>query len=40
MMRLDGPGYAKALQTLKQEFPYYIRSVEFESVPDWLETAA
>ena len=35
-MRLDGPGYARALQALKEEFPYYIRSVEFETLPDWL----
>lgn len=35
-LRLDGPGYDRALKALKQEFPYYIRTAEWQSLPDWV----
>ena len=35
-LKLDGPGYDRALKTLKQEFPYYIRQAKWESLPDYL----
>ena len=33
---LDGPGYERALKTLKQEFPFYIRQAKWESLPAYL----
>ena len=35
MYRLDGPGYHGALQALQQEFPYFIRKVKWEPLPDF-----
>lgn len=35
-LKLDGPGYDRALKTLRQEFPYYIRQAKWESLPDYL----
>jgi hypothetical protein len=35
-LRLDGPGYDRALKTLRQEFPYFIRKTSWKSLPDWL----
>lgn len=37
-LRLDGPGYDRAMRALKQEFPYYLRNAEYQSLPDWLST--
>ena len=37
-LKLDGPGYDRALRALKQEFPYYIREASYQSLPDWLES--
>lgn len=34
-MVLDGKGYATALSALKQEFPFYIRDVRYETVDDF-----
>ena len=36
LLKLDGPGYDRALKTLRQEFPYYIRQAEWQSLPDYL----
>lgn len=36
-MVLDGKGYAAALKTLKQEFPFFIRDVRYEAVQDFAE---
>lgn len=36
MYRLDGPGYDGALKALKQEFPYFIRDVRWEPLPQFL----
>ena len=36
--QLDGEGYAAALNALQQEFPYFIRSVDFEAMPDFVES--
>lgn len=35
-LKLDGEGYYRAMRSLKQEFPYYIRSVDFEERPLFL----
>lgn len=35
-LKLDGPGYDRALRTLQQEFPYFIRRAEWEPLPQWL----
>lgn len=35
--RLDGQGYYAALQSLQEEFPYYIRKVNYEPLPEFLE---
>ena len=35
-LQLNGEGYNRALKALKQEFPYYIRSVTFEPLPQFL----
>ena len=35
MYRLDGPGYNGALKALKQEFPYFLRDVKWEPLPDF-----
>ena len=37
-LKLDGPGYERALRTLKQEFPYYIRTATYEPLTDWLRS--
>lgn len=36
-LRLDGPGYERALKTLRQEFPYFIRQAKWQSLPDYLK---
>jgi hypothetical protein len=33
--KLDGPGYATALEALKTEFPYYIRDVKYQELPEF-----
>jgi len=35
-LRLNGEGYNRAMKALKQEFPYYIRTATFQSLPEWL----
>lgn len=35
-LKLDAAGYARALNTLQQSFPEYIRSVRVQTLPDWL----
>jgi hypothetical protein len=35
--QLNGPGYHDALKALKTEFPYYIRSVKYEEIPQFNE---
>jgi hypothetical protein len=35
--RLDGEGYEAAMTTLKNEFPFYIRSTRFQSWPDFYQ---
>lgn len=37
-LRLDGPGYDRALKTLRQEFPYFIRQAKWQSLPNYLKT--
>ena len=37
-MRLDGPGYDRAMKALKQEFPYFLRNAEWQSLPDWMRS--
>ena len=37
-LQLDGPGYGRALETLRQEFPYYIRQAKYETLPDCLRS--
>jgi len=39
-LRLDGPGYDRALKTLKQEFPFYIRQATWQPLPEWLSARA
>jgi hypothetical protein len=36
-LRLDGGGYFRAMRALQQEFPYYIRNVDFRPLPEWLK---
>ena len=36
--KLDGQGYYAALRSLQQEFPYFIRSVDYESLPDFANS--
>ncbi|HEY5787490.1 MAG TPA: hypothetical protein VIT65_22220 [Microlunatus sp.] len=36
-LKLDGTGYFRAMRALKQEFPYYIRNVDFRPLPEWLK---
>ena len=35
--QLDGPGYAAAMESLRREFPYYIRSVSYEPLPQFVQ---
>jgi hypothetical protein len=37
-LQLNGAGYDKAMKALQQEFPYFIRRAEWESLPDWHRT--
>lgn len=36
-LQLDGEGYYKALQSLQEEFPYFIRNVDFEGLRQFTE---
>ena len=36
--KLDGPGYHDALRALQAEFPFYIRSVDYEEMPEFFGT--
>lgn len=36
-LKLDGPGYDRAMRALQQEFPYAIRRAEYVPLPDWLK---
>jgi hypothetical protein len=36
-LTLNGQGYAVALQTLQQQFPYFIRNVSYEPLPQFQE---
>lgn len=35
-LALDGKGYGAAMAALKQEFPFYIRSASYETLPEFL----
>jgi len=37
-LQLNGEGYYRALKSLQREFPYYIRHVDWVSLPDFEET--
>lgn len=34
-LQLDGAGYDRAMKALRQEFPYFIRRADWQSLPDW-----
>jgi hypothetical protein len=36
-LKLDGSGYFRAMRALQQEFPYYLRKVDFQPLPKWLQ---
>jgi hypothetical protein len=39
-LKLDGSGYFRAMRALQQEFPYYIRKVDFRRCPSGSRSAA
>ena len=37
-LKLDGEGYYTAMQALQQEFPYYIRDVDYTPLPQFVQS--